>query len=236
MSISGATAGLVDLIKEYNESIGDEEVTDADHKDIAKEMDEWVTKIKEYSSYMSDVITAVKGQTTNLNSNQSNTFTIDELVKRVDILMKHEMQNALITLNVKVTVDKNIIIQGDVNSMVQVINNMLSNSIQSYNGEPNKTIDAIIDKKEEDLIITIRDYGCGMSEKIQEKLFKEMITTKGKNGTGLGLFMSYSTIRGNFNGSITFESEENIGTNFYITIPLSNLELEDNEEIEEEEN
>ena len=46
-----------------------------------------------------------------------------------------------------------------------------------------------------------------------------MVTTKGKNGTGLGLFMSYSTIRGNFNGNITFESEVGHGTTFYITLP-----------------
>ena len=47
-----------------------------------------------------------------------------------------------------------------------------------------------------------------------------MITTKGKNGTGLGLFMSYSNIRAHFSGNITFETEENVGTTFYITIPI----------------
>ncbi len=46
-----------------------------------------------------------------------------------------------------------------------------------------------------------------------------MYTTKGKNGTGLGLYMSYSTIRGKFNGEMTFESEEGKGTTFTITIP-----------------
>ena len=47
-----------------------------------------------------------------------------------------------------------------------------------------------------------------------------MITTKGKNGTGLGLFMSYSTIRGHFDGNITFESKEGVGTRFDIILPL----------------
>ena len=47
-----------------------------------------------------------------------------------------------------------------------------------------------------------------------------MITTKGKNGTGLGLFMSYSNIKAHFNGDITFESEMNKGTTFYIKLPL----------------
>ena len=47
-----------------------------------------------------------------------------------------------------------------------------------------------------------------------------MITTKGKNGTGLGLFMSYSTIRAHFNGNITFETEQGKGTTFHIIIPV----------------
>ena len=47
-----------------------------------------------------------------------------------------------------------------------------------------------------------------------------MITTKCKNGTGLRLYMSYSTIKAHFNGEITFESEEGKGTRFDIILPL----------------
>ena len=39
-----------------------------------------------------------------------------------------------------------------------------------------------------------------------------MATTKGKNGTGLGLFMSYSNIKAHFNGNIRFETKKNKGT------------------------
>ena len=46
-----------------------------------------------------------------------------------------------------------------------------------------------------------------MSDEIKDKLFKQMITTKGHNGSGLGLFMSYSTIKGNFQGDMNFTSE-----------------------------
>ena len=96
---------------------------------------------------------------------------------------------------------------------------MISNSIQAYNGEPNKTIDLIINEDNNDITISIRDYGCGLPKEVQDKLFKEMITTKGKNGTGLGLFMSYSTIRAHFNGDITFESKAGVGTTFNIILP-----------------
>ena len=81
-------------------------------------------------------------------------------------------------------------------------------------------IKMILETKNNNLLIHVKDYACGMPQKVKDKLFKEMITTKGKNGTGLGLYMSYSTIKAHFNGDITFESEEGKGTTFTIIIPI----------------
>ena len=47
-----------------------------------------------------------------------------------------------------------------------------------------------------------------------------MFTTKGKNGTGLGLFMSASNIKAQFNGDIKFTSDQATGTTFNIIIPI----------------
>ena len=221
MSISGATEGLKDLIDEYDSSIDDPQVNSKDHHEIAKDMYSWISKIKTHTEYMSDIITAVKGQAVTLSTENEVYFSVDELLKRVNILMKHELKNAIIYLNTKVLTDENTIIKGDVNSLVQVINNMISNSIQAYNGKPNQNIDLIVEKEENNLIISIKDYASGIPKKVKEKLFKEMITTKGKNGTGLGLYMSYSTIKAHFNGDIKVESTENVGTTFSIILPLS---------------
>ena len=220
MSISGAAEGLNDLIKEYDSSIDDPEVNSEDHHDIAKDMSTWVSKIKTHTEYMSDVITAVKGQAVNLSNEEDISFTVGELLKRVNILMKHELKNAIIYLNISMHADENLIIHGDVNSLVQVINNMISNSIQSYEGKTEQNIDLIVEKQNNNLLISIKDYGTGMPKKVKDKLFKEMITTKGKNGTGLGLYMSYSTIKAHFNGNISVESEEGKGTTFTILLPL----------------
>ena len=220
MSISGAAEGISDLIKEYDASIGDPEVTNEDHHEIANDMRKWVEKIKEYTEYMSDIITAVKGQAVTLSSDKDVDFTIDELVKRVDILMKHELKNALITLNTQINVDRNTTLDGDVNSLVQVVNNLISNAIQAYQGKTGEKINFAINMNNRNLIITVQDFGSGMSKEVQEKLFKEMITTKGKNGSGLGLFMSYSTIKSNFKGDLSFETEEGKGTTFTIKIPM----------------
>ena len=222
MSISGAAEGLTDLIKEYDASIDNPQVNSQDHHDIAKDMSNWVDKIKDYTGYMSDVITAVKGQAVTLSETENVTFDIEELIKRVDILMKHELKNALTYLNVTIDVPEKTTLHGDINSLVQVINNMISNAIQCYNGKPEQNIDLKVSmaKDNKNIIISIKDYGPGLADKVKEKLFNEMITTKGKNGTGLGLYMSYSTIKAHFGGDITFETEKGKGTTFYITIPL----------------
>ena len=220
MSIAGATEGLLDLTKEYDISIGDPEVTNEDHHAIVKDMNEWIEKIKEYTEYMSNVITAVKGQAVNFADETSDSFTINEAIKYIDVLMKHELKNALVSLNIDVQTDSNTSIKGNINSFVQVVNNLISNAIQAYTDQPNKVIDFVIKKVDNDIQFIIQDYGSGIPESVQEKLFKEMITTKGKNGTGLGLFMSFSNIRAHFNGNMTFESKEGKGTKFIITIPV----------------
>ena len=220
MSISGAAEGLTDLIKEYEASVGDPEVTVDDHHAIANDMKEWISKIHSYTAYMSDIITAVKGQAVALSENQNDVFTIDELLKRVDILMRHEIRNASLTLETKLDIPSSIKLKGDVNSLVQVVNNLITNAIQSYNGTKNEIIELIVKKVDNDLIISVADHGMGMTDEVKNKLFKSMITTKGKNGTGLGLFMSYSTIKGHFNGEMTFESEIGKGTTFNIILPL----------------
>lgn len=220
MSISGASKGLIDLIDEYDSSIEDPTVNFDDHHEIAKEMREWVEKIKSYNSYMSDVITAVKGQAVALSENSSATFTVEEMLKYVDILMKHELKNALINLKISVNLESDLELTGNVNSLVQVINNIVSNAIQAYGGSKNEDVLMNISKEDNKLIIAIQDFACGMNKEVQDNLFKKMVTTKGKNGTGLGLFMSYSNIKAHFGGNISFKSKEGVGTTFYIAIPI----------------
>ena len=221
MSISGAAEGLTDLVKEYDMSIENPSVNFEDHHAIAKDMSVWIEKIKDYTEYMSDIITAVKGQAVTLSETENTSFDLEELVKRIDILMKHELKNAIIYLNVHMFIDSKIVIHGDVNSLVQVINNMISNAIQAYNGRTEEEINLDFNMDDNNnLIISIEDHADGLPQKVKDKLFKEMITTKGKNGTGLGLYMSYSTIKAHFNGNITFESEKGKGTKFNIILPL----------------
>ena len=220
MSISGAVEGIVDLINEYKTSIGDPEVTNEDHLAIAHDMEEWIQKIHTHLSYMSDVITTVKGQAVAFSDNTTFTsFTIEDFVRQVNILMKHELSHALVELEVITNIPSDTVVKGNINSLVQVVNNILSNAIQAYCGKPSQKIVLEIYPENNSIIFKIQDFAGGLPDNVKDKLFKEMVTTKGKNGTGLGLFMSYSNIKAHFNGDITFESIKGQGTTFFISIP-----------------
>ncbi len=220
MSISGAAEGILDLIHEYSVSIGDPEVTKEDHLEIAGEMEEWIHKIQSHLSYMSDVITTVKGQAVAFSDTTTFTsFTVEDFIRQVNILMKHELSNALVELEEKIEISNDTVVKGNINSLVQVVNNIISNAIQAYNGKEGEKIILDVYKDSNTIVVKIQDFAGGISDSVKHKLFKEMITTKGKNGTGLGLFMSYSNIKAHFNGNIRFETRKGKGTSFYIELP-----------------
>ncbi|NLD46810.1 MAG: HAMP domain-containing histidine kinase [Clostridiaceae bacterium] len=219
MSISGGFEALKDLIKEYDESIGEDSVTIEDHHEIAAEMREWIEKMKPYLSYMSDIISAVKGQAVKLNESSQHTFTIRELADRIKILMKYELKRYECSMDVDIQIEPEAELRGEVNNLVQVLNNLISNAIDAYDGKGGK-IEFGIYRKGLIIEFIVKDYGKGISNEVKNRLFKEMLTTKGKKGTGLGLYMSYSAIRAKFGGNMWFESEVDKGTTFYVSIPF----------------
>ena len=219
-SIAGAIEGVEELVKEYEESISDDTVTVEDHKEIAKDMYGWTDKIQGYLSYMTDIITAIQMQTSAGYGKATDTFTIKELIKYINILMKYELKQNLITLEINTKIDEETVINGNINNLVQVLNNLISNSIQAYSeNEKDKRIILDISEKKNDIYLEVTDFAGGIPEEIKNKLFKEMVTTKGKNGTGLGLFISYTSIKTGFGGNLCFTTKTGEGTTFRIIIP-----------------
>ena len=218
MSLSGGIERLKDLVLEYKQSLGDSDIIVSDHHEIADEMDARLEKMKPYCSYMSDIISTVKGLAVQQETSSKNFFTLGELIKRVELLMKHELNVYHVELKISFELDVETRISGGISSLVQIFDNIIINSIHSYSGE-HGLIELLIKKENENVMFCFTDYGSGISKSIRDKLFKQMVTTKGNKGTGLGLYMSYATIKGNFNGDMWFESEKGTGTKFFISIP-----------------
>lgn len=217
MSISGASQAVRDLIKEYDSSIGNPQVTENDFHDIAKEMNEWNDKIKVYLEYMTEIINAAKGQAVSMNASMVTEFTIEELVARVQILMREQLMHRGCQLNLHTDIDKKTCIEGEISAIVQVLNNLIMNAIDAYQQKPGE-INLDFKEKDDKILIIVEDFAGGIPETVQSKLFKQMITTKGKDGTGLGLYMCYSTIKGKFNGEMSFETTIGKGTKFLIEL------------------
>ena len=77
-------------------------------------------------------------------------------------------------------------------------------------------------KEKTKVIISFNDNGNGIPDHVKDKIFNPFFTTKevGK-GTGQGLSLAYKTIVEKHNGKIYFESIRNIGTTFFIELPVS---------------
>ncbi|MDX1357813.1 MAG: HAMP domain-containing sensor histidine kinase, partial [Clostridia bacterium] len=219
MTISGVSKTLEALGEEYRDSIDDPEVSKEDHKEIAQEIIEWSHKVAPYCSYMSEMISAVKGQAVQLSTDQNTIFTLYELLSRINILMKFELKKYHCELKQDMQTSIYTELKGDLSILVQVFNNIITNAIQAYQGKEG-VIDFKIKSMNGKIQFIITDYGMGIPDSIKNRLFKEMVTTKGRDGTGLGMYMAYSTIRGHFNGNLTFQSEIGKGTSFFIEIPI----------------
>lgn len=225
MSISGCISAAEALVDECLDSLGDDQVTEEDFREIYAEMRDWFSKVKDSTAYMSDIITAIKGQAANISTDEKVTFTIDAMLKRCRLLMRHELLNSGCKLKIVCPEDEEISLEGDINNLVQVIGNLLSNSIFAQKQTGGGEIEIEICHDETTLKILVKDRGCGISQNVLDKLFKSMVTNKGTMGTGLGLYISNAVIRSKFNGEMWGENREGGGSLFGIAIPLETVHI-----------
>jgi signal transduction histidine kinase len=136
------------------------------------------------------------------------------------LLMRHELLNSGCRIKINVDQSKEISLQGDINNLIQVLDNLLSNAIFAQKQVGGGEIEIEINHDAEKLHIAVKDGGPGLSPSVKEKLFKTMVTSKGAMGTGLGLYISNAVIRGKFNGNMWVQDRTGGGCIFGISIPL----------------
>ena len=115
-------------------------------------------------------------------------------------------------------------IEGYGGKLNQVFMNILTNSIYVIQNDPKNTNPTIWVKtwlKDTDNVcISIRDNGSGMSPEVKAKIFEPFFTTKQVgDGTGLGLSIVFKIIEVH-SGHIAVNTEVNKGTEFVITLPI----------------
>lgn len=216
-----SSAGGIQIINRDMEKIYDYIKNNCSEiEDVTKLVDEindWQQRIKEYLIYMSDIITAVKGQVKEYSETEESYFSIKELEEKITLLMGFQIKRSKCTVIRELNIDLQQKVKGDINSFIQVVDNLISNAIQESEEGSNIILGAY--KEENQVVFFVKNFGDKISEDIQRKIFNKMVTTKGKNGTGLGLYISKSIINVRFNGEIYFETSDK-ETTFFVKIPL----------------
>ena len=102
----------------------------------------------------------------------------------------------------------------------QVFINLITNAVQAMPRGGQLTFKTYED--DEDIVVSISDTGNGMSEKIKKRIFEPMFTTKGKQGTGLGLSLCYSIIQ-NHDARMVVDTAIGQGTTFLMRFRKNEL-------------
>lgn len=191
-------------------------------KDLTKEQQTEIIKtMRECTDKIIKIVNDLRNQIRNIGAQDNQAFKLIDSINETLIIVNSKAQE--FGCHINVNVDENIVLFGERNKFGQVIMNILVNAVQAYGRNPgdNKQIDVIANIVDNNAVIKISDHAGGIPEKIKATLFKEIMTTKGTEGTGIGMYLAYSIIKGGFNGEITFETEDNKGTTFIITVPIN---------------
>ncbi|MDC7235665.1 MAG: ATP-binding protein [Spirochaetales bacterium] len=110
----------------------------------------------------------------------------------------------------------------------QIITNLITNAVQhGYgSGEEGLIILSSQQLEEDEVVITIQDFGKGMSKTVSKKIFEPFFTTRqGQGGTGLGLSIAFNGARQVLGGNLEVESEPGGGTLFTLRLPANAPQL-----------
>lgn len=178
-------------------------------------------KMKNFSERMIqqiDTLSSIANEFSNFAKMPTSNMREIDLIKTLEastFLFSNEEKTHLKYLN---NCDKNPLVNGDVEQLTRVFNNLLKNAVQSIPDTRECEIEVAIELKASVFLIRIKDNGTGISDEQRVKIFTPNFTTK-TSGSGLGLAMVKQIIDAH-NGFIYFESVANEGTTFFVEIPF----------------
>lgn len=149
---------------------------------------------------------------------KKSSFSVKESVEKVINILSIELKKHHISISVN---DSDVSVYSFNSELQQIFLNLISNSIDAIvnNSSEKREISVTIKGEERKCHIEYRDTGGGIPEEIISKVFNQYFSTKGRKGTGLGLFMVKMLIDA-LEGSIEVKNSDD-GAVFDIVLPLS---------------
>jgi len=148
----------------------------------------------------------------------------DEIIK--GYLMQAEKEGMKTSCRVKLDQTKEV--EVDILRVKIILQNLLENAVRYTSVALKKEIEIEINNNDKDMMIQVKDSGIGIPEAEQKKIFEEFYRasnarTKLSTGSGIGLYAVHQYVKAH-KGTIRFESKENEGTTFSVSIPLKTRE------------
>ena len=137
-------------------------------------------------------------------------FEVDELMRNCIMLFRNNLEE------LEFETDPRLRVFADKEQIRRVFINLLKNAEQSIPEEREGRIQVTLRKVEDQVVIKIRDNGCGIPEQVRKKIFEPNFTTK-SSGTGLGLAICRRIVE-SFGGQIGFTTELKVGTEFFVIL------------------
>ena len=111
----------------------------------------------------------------------------------------------------------------DKKQLLQVLNNLIKNATEAIPEHRRGHIEVSLYERDQMAVIQVSDNGVGIPEEMKKKVFVPNFTTK-NSGTGLGLAISKNIIE-SVNGKIYYETVPNVGTDFFVELPIESAEV-----------
>jgi len=144
---------------------------------------------------------------------------IHDVLKSVITLTAHKMELQEIELKTDLFPNP-LLLRGDVNQLQQCFLNLIFNAMEAMPEGGELSLATYLSSDKQEMIIVVKDTGCGIGENDREHIFDPFFTTKGEGaGTGLGLSIVYGIIK-THNGDIKVESNQGVGTTIRLTFPV----------------
>jgi two-component system NtrC family sensor kinase len=175
-----------------------------------------IAKIEEHVERARKVVHNMLGYARKMEPRLEDVDVNDTIHQTITILENHARIN---NIDIQVDLADTIpIIAGDQAQLQQVFLNLISNAIDAIGS--NGAIEVDSRRRDDVIVVNIRDDGPGLSEEKMRKIFDPFYTTKesGK-GTGLGLWVSHSIIS-KMGGSIQVKNNSDKGAVFTVEIPI----------------
>ncbi|MBS1552176.1 MAG: nuclear transport factor 2 family protein [Bacteroidetes bacterium] len=216
-----------ELIDELNDEIDKGNFAEAVL--IAKDIKENEEKIKHHGKRAEAIVKGML-QHSRSSSGVKEPTDINALADEYLRLAYHGLRAKDKTFNAKMVTefDKSI---GEINVVPQdigrVILNLITNAFYAVTEKKKEeiigyepTVTASSKKSADNILISVKDNGSGIPQKVMDKIFQPFFTTKPTGlGTGLGLSMSYDIIKAH-GGELKVETKEGEGAEFTILLPF----------------